>query len=54
MDEHKICLECGSLAKYVRSTQFAGDHPYCEMHAKEESDFMQEDDSTYWIDISTR
>lgn len=44
---HK-CLECGAEATWVRSTQFAGEHPYCDQHAKQESDFKQSDSYTYW------
>ena len=41
------CVEgcSNNTAKYVRSTQFAGDHPYCEQHAKLEKDFMNDDAS---------
>jgi len=42
------CLVCGSPATVVRSTQFAGEHPYCEEHAKQESDYNQNDSYTYW------
>lgn len=45
------CIECGLPAVYVRSTQFAGDHPYCEDHAKLESDFMISDSYTYWYKV---
>lgn len=44
---HK-CLECGEPAVWVRATQFAGDHPYCEKHAKEEKDFGCDDSYAYW------
>lgn len=30
-------------AKYIRHTQFAGSHPYCEEHAKLEKDFNDMD-----------
>lgn len=46
------CLECDKPAEWVRSTQFAGNHPYCEEHAKKESDFNDEPDSyTYWYKL---
>ena len=41
---NEVCLVCGQPAKWVRSTQFAGDHPYCEYHAKKEDDFEEEGD----------
>ena len=42
------CMECDKPAVWVRSTQFAGDHPYCEEHAKKQSDFGENDSYTYW------
>ena len=44
------CLECDKDADWIRSTQFAGDHPYCDEHARLESDFDDMDDSyAYWV-----
>ena len=46
------CLECNEPAVYVRSTQFAGEHPYCKYHAEKESDFYDEPDSySYWYKL---
>lgn len=46
------CIICNQPAEWVRSTQFAGDHPYCEYHAKKEDDFGEESDSYfYWYKI---
>jgi hypothetical protein len=42
------CLLCNQPAQWIRHTQFAGNHPYCEAHAKQESDFLEEDSCTYW------
>ena len=42
------CIECSEPADWVRSTQFAGDHPYCEFHALKESDFYQNDSYAVW------
>ena len=42
------CVICDKPATWVRSTQFAGDHPYCDLHAKQESDFNENDSYTYW------
>lgn len=36
------CLMCGNPATWVRETQFAGNHPFCDVHAGEEEDFAQE------------
>ena len=45
------CLECGAKATWMRSTQFAGDHPYCEKHAKLEKDFGENDSYAFWYEI---
>lgn len=45
------CLKCDKPAEWVRSTQFAGNHPYCEDHAKKESDFGEDDSYTYWYKV---
>ena len=43
------CLECNKPAEWVRRTQFSGKHPYCDEHARQESDFGNEDSSYfYW------
>jgi hypothetical protein len=47
----ETCLVCDKPAQYVRCTQFAGDHPYCEEHAKLESDFDENDSYTYWVKL---
>ena len=49
----EICLECGSPATWVRSTQFAGEHPYCEEHAKKEPDFGENDSYTFWYEVKS-
>ena len=46
-----FCIECGAEADWVQSTQFAGDHPYCEHHAHLESDFNESDSYLYWYKI---
>ena len=45
------CITCNKPAMWVRCTQFAGQHPYCEEHSEEESDFLDDDSSTYWKQI---
>lgn len=40
--------DCDQEAKYLRLTQFAGTHPLCEKHAKEDVDFMKSDSYTAW------
>jgi hypothetical protein len=44
------CLMCDQPATWVRSTQFAGDHPFCEAHAKLESDFGECDSYAQWYE----
>jgi hypothetical protein len=45
------CSECAEPAEWVRCTQFAGDHPYCDKHAKEENDFGCNDSYAYWYKL---
>ena len=40
--------DCGEPAVYIRHTQFAGSHPLCEKHAKEDKDFMKNSSYAYW------
>lgn len=45
------CFECDEPATWVRHTQFAGDHYYCDEHAHEEEDFGKKfgkDTDDYW------
>lgn len=49
---HK-CLECGESATWMRATQFAGDHPYCDAHANFQTDFGQNDSYSFWYKIQT-
>ena len=44
----KYCCRCNKKAKYIRYTQFAGDHPFCKEHAMLEKDFMKKDLSYYF------
>lgn len=45
------CIECNEPADWVRCTQFAGDHPYCQEHAEQEADFQQNDSYAYWVKV---
>ena len=45
------CLECEKEAKWMRSTQFSGDFPYCAKHARAEEDFMKNDSYEFWYRI---
>ena len=37
------CYWCDEPATWMRYTQFAGDHPFCDKHAELESDFNDGD-----------
>jgi hypothetical protein len=45
------CLECEKEAKWMKSTQFSGDFPYCAKHARAEEDFMKSDSYSFWYRI---
>jgi hypothetical protein len=48
-------MECDNNATWVRVTQFAGSHPYCDEHAKMEADFGEDDTSYFfWKDLLGR
>lgn len=40
--------DCIEEATYIRHTQFAGSHPLCEKHAREDLDFMKNDSYVDW------
>jgi hypothetical protein len=42
-DPAQNCTECEAPATWFRCTQFAGTHPYCEIHARAETDFGKDD-----------
>lgn len=44
-------IMCDKPADWIRSTQFAGDHPFCEEHAKLEEDFNVNDSYEYWYRV---
>lgn len=52
--ERACCApDCFEDADWVRSTQFSGDHPYCDAHAKQEDDFGESDPSYFhWHTIA--
>ena len=43
--------DCENEASYIRHTQFAGSHPLCEKHAKEDKNFMVSDSYQVWEKI---
>lgn len=42
------CVECNARAVWMRNTQFAGTHPYCDTHARAQSDFDENSSYTDW------
>lgn len=41
-------------ADWIRVTQFAGEHPFCDQHAKDEKDFMDENSYKFWEKIEDK
>jgi hypothetical protein len=50
MKEQK-CLMCDKPADWVRATQFAGNHPFCDKHARQERGFGLSDSYEYWYEV---
>jgi hypothetical protein len=50
MEEQK-CLMCDKPADWVRFTQFAGNHPFCDKHARQERGFGLNDSYEYWYEV---
>lgn len=48
MSEDNLYCECGKPATWVRHTQFAGSHPFCAEHAKQEDNFGKSDPSYFF------
>lgn len=49
--KEQTCLMCDKPAEWIRGTQFAGDHPFCDEHARQEEGFGTEDSYEYWYNI---
>ena len=47
MKEQK-CIMCDKPADWIRGTQFAGNHPFCDEHARQEEGFGISDSYEYW------
>lgn len=45
------CLLCDTPAVWIRHTQFAGSHPFCDKHANLEKDFKDENSDNYWENL---
>ena len=44
------CDVCDENASWVRCTQFAGDHYFCDLHALQQKDFGQDDSYAFWAE----
>jgi len=40
--------DCDKEAAFIRHTQFAGSHPLCEKHAREDPEFMMGTSYQFW------
>lgn len=45
------CMMCDAPAEWIRSTQFAGDHPFCRQHAEAEEGFGENDSYEFWYEV---
>lgn len=45
---------CTELATWMRYTQFSGNHPFCDKHARSEEDFGVTDDYQDWEPIEDK
>jgi hypothetical protein len=45
------CDCCDEKAQWVRCTQFAGDHHFCDLHALMEEDFGKDDSYAFWSEV---
>jgi hypothetical protein len=44
-------MHCDENARWLRCTQFAGDHPFCDLHALMEEGFGINDSYEYWNEV---
>jgi hypothetical protein len=45
------CILCNEEANWVRYTQFAGTHPFCDKHARKEEDFCETSSYSDWEEL---
>lgn len=45
---------CKQPVAWIRHTQFAGSHPFCAEHAKEERDFLVSDSTKDWEQVNEK
>lgn len=44
---------CKNKISWIRHTQFAGSHPFCDSHAKLEKDFKKSSSYLFWEKINS-
>ena len=49
--KEEFCIICNAPTVWIRSTQFAGDHPFCDKCARQEEDFGKNDSYEFWYEI---
>jgi hypothetical protein len=49
--KQQTCLMCDKPVEWIRGTQFAGGHPFCDEHARQEKGFGNNDSYEYWYEI---
>lgn len=47
-----VWVDCDKPAHWVRHTQFAGSHPFCDAHAREQKDFGKDDSYEFWEELT--
>ena len=52
--KEETCMMCDKPAVWIRSTQFAGDHPFCDEHARAEKGFGENDSYEYWYEVESK
>lgn len=40
--------DCDEKTEWIRHTQFAGSHPFCDKCARKEKDFLHSDSYLFW------
>ena len=45
---------CINPVRWIRHTQFTGDHPFCDAHAKQEDDFGENSSYKDWEDLKKK
>ena len=49
--KHYPCIDCDKPSEWIRHTQFAGSHYFCDGHARMQQDFNVNDSYTAWEKI---